>query len=298
MTEIGFLGVGQMGAAMALRLLHAGHAVHVWNRSLAATEPLVEAGAKRVATPEEALATGLAFSMLANDAAADATFSEATLRSASGTVHINMATMSTECSRALHQRHTLAGVHYAAAPVLGRPALAASGQLNIVASGSPIALERAAEFFPLLGKRMWNLGEDAASASLVKIAMNYNLIHAIQALAESVNLVERGGVDPHTFVEVLTDAAFTGSAYTGYGALIADRTYLPAAFSVELGMKDLGLAQSAATELSAALPTAETLHQVFAAALDDPELAELDWSAVAEITRRQRDAKIGGTGGI
>lgn len=290
MKRVGFIGLGTMGAAMALRLVHAGYSVHIWNRSHRAVNTLVEAGAVMVDTPADALAQGVAFSMLADDTAAQSVFSESTLRSVPDTAHINMATMSVASARDLHERHSRAGVHYAAAPVMGRPSLAASGQLNIVASGSQTALDRAEEFFPVLGKRVWHIGQDPSHANLVKIATNYNLIHAIQALAESVNLIERGGVDANTFVEILTDAAFTGSAYSGYGPLIADRAYLPVNFTIGLGMKDLELARSAAAESSSALPTGEVLHHIFATALADPELSQLDWSAVAEVTRRQRNA--------
>jgi 3-hydroxyisobutyrate dehydrogenase-like beta-hydroxyacid dehydrogenase len=287
MSDVGFIGLGTMGAAMARRLVDAGHRVVVWNRSPEAAVPLVEAGAVAASTPADALNAGVAFSMLANDAATDAVFADETLRAAPGAVHVNMATVSLETARRLQARHAAAGVGYVAAPVLGRPHLAAQGMLNIVAAGDGLLLDRADEFFPALGKRVWRVGDDPARANLVKIGVNYNLIHTMQALAESLNLMERGGVDGSTFVEILTDAAYTGSAYTGYGALIAQREYLPAAFSVALGLKDLSLAQAAAAETSAALPTAPVLQEIFEETLADPDLAQRDWSAMAEITRRR-----------
>ncbi|WP_341977939.1 NAD(P)-dependent oxidoreductase [Microbacterium sp. LTA6] len=287
MTTVGFLGLGTMGAGMARRLIDAGHEVLVWNRSRAPLEPLVAAGARPVATPAEALRAGVAVSMLANDAAANAVFSDETLRSAAGSVHVNMSTLSLDTVRDLVARHREAGVDYVAAPVLGRPHLAASGGLNIVAAGPEAALDRAEEFLTVLGKRTWRLGDQPERANLVKIGVNYNLIHTLQALAESVNLIERGGVDGSVFVEILTDAAYTGSAYTGYGKMIAERGYLPVGFSAELGLKDLNLARSAAQEFRAALPTASVLTDIFEQTLQDEELARLDWSAMAEITRRQ-----------
>ncbi|WP_449282061.1 NAD(P)-dependent oxidoreductase [Leucobacter sp.] len=286
MSQVGFIGLGTMGAGMANRLVEAGHDVLVWNRSRAALEPLVAAGARAVGTPAEALSSGIAFSMLSNDRALDAVFGPETLEAAAGAVHVNMATVSLDAARALHRRHAQAGVAYAAAPVLGRPHLAAAGRLNIVAAGSGAALDRADEFFPAMGKRVWRVGEDPALANLVKIGVNYNLIHTMQALAESLNLMERSGVDGAAFVEILTDAAYTGTAYEGYGPMIASRSYSPPAFSVELGLKDLTLVQNAAAEVSAALPTARILQRIFEDTLADPELSQLDWSAMAEITRR------------
>lgn len=286
MSRVGFIGLGTMGAAMARRLVEAGHEVLVWNRSRPALAPLVAAGARPVDTPEEALSTGIAFSMLSNDNALDAVFNSATLARTAGSIHVNMATVSPDAARTLDERHRTAGVDYASAPVLGRPHLAALGQLNIVAAGPAVALDRADEFFPAIGKRVWRVGNDPALANLVKIGVNYNLIHTMQALAESLNLMERSGIDGHAFVEILTDAAYTGTAYQGYGPIIASRDYTPPAFSVELGLKDLTLVQRSAAAVSAALPTAAVLEQIFTETLADPELSQLDWSAIAEITRR------------
>jgi 3-hydroxyisobutyrate dehydrogenase-like beta-hydroxyacid dehydrogenase len=99
-------------------------------------------------------------------------------------------------------------------------------------------------------------------------------------------MVERGNVSGETFIEILTDAAYTGSAYGGYGPMIATRTYEPVGFSVALGLTDLGLAEQAAADTGTALPTSPALRSLFESAMDDDRLSTLDWSAVAEITRR------------
>jgi 3-hydroxyisobutyrate dehydrogenase-like beta-hydroxyacid dehydrogenase len=286
MTEIGFLGLGSMGSVMAARLVDAGHSVHVWNRSPAASEPLVAAGAVLARSPEAAIATGLFFSMLANDAAAESVFSAEALAAApGGAIHVTHSTLSIAATERLASLHRDAGIDYIAAPVLGRPNVAAAGTLNIVAAGPASALETVAPYLDVLGKRTWSLGEDQTRAALVKIGVNYNLIHAMQALGESLALMEGGGVDGETFVEILTDVAFTGSAYTGYGKLIANRSYSPPGFAIALGLKDLGPTEQAADTLGVALPSAVVLRDMFETALADPALAELDWSAIAEVTR-------------
>ena len=291
MAEIGFVGLGTMGSAMVRRLLSEGHDVTVWNRSASRADALVEAGAVLADSLEQALSTGLVLSMLAGDASVEGTFTGALLASApAGTVHVNHATISTQAARRLASLHSEAGVAYVAAPVLGRAPLAAQGLVNIVAAGSPAALERVRPVLEALSKRLWVVGDEPSAASLVKIGVNYNLIHALQAIAESVTLMEHGGVDATTFVEILTDAAFTGSAYTGYGAMIAEQRYTPPGFTVGLGLKDLSLAEAAAGELGVVLATAPVLRDMFESALADPALADLDWSAIAEVTRRASDA--------
>jgi 3-hydroxyisobutyrate dehydrogenase-like beta-hydroxyacid dehydrogenase len=286
MTDLGFIGLGTMGSAMALRLVGAGHTVHVWNRSAPPIDALVAAGAVRADSIQSALSTGLVFSMLAHDDAAETTFTPAVLEAApAGTVHVNHSTVSIAAADRLTATHRAAGVEYVSAPVLGRASVAAAGQLNVVAAGEASAIATVQPILDVLGKHTWIVGDQPSAASLVKIGVNYNLLHTLQALAESITLIEQGGVDARTFVEILTDTAYTGTAYAGYGSLIANRTYSPPGFTVGLGLKDLSLAEQAASELGTVLPTAPVLRDMFVRALANPELAGLDWSAVAEITR-------------
>ena len=297
LQTIGFIGLGTMGTAMATRLADAGLPLSVWNRTPGRARALVSAGAAERDSVADVFAHAeIVLSMLADDAAVDAAFTEETLAGAAGRLHVNLATVSVGMSRRLAEQHEAAGVGYVAAPVLGRPDVAAAGQLGIVAAGPAELIDRAAPLLARLGKRTWRVGARPEQASLVKIGVNYNLIHALQALGESVSLVEHGGIDPQTFVDVLTDTAFTGSAYAGYGGLIARRSYRPAAFTLELGLKDLTLAERAAAELGAALPTAPALRAGFVEALADPDLADGDWSIIAEVIRRGPGAPEPGPG--
>ncbi len=293
MTTLGFLGTGTMGAAMANRLVAAGHDVVVWNRSPGAVDALVTAGARRAETPAEALAAPFSFSMLANDAAALAVLGSAEL--VAGTTHVSMASLSPDAVRTLAGRAGEAGVRFVAAPVLGRPNLAADGLLNILAAGDAAAIAELEPFFSALGRRTWPLGEDPARAAVVKIAMNYNIIHAIQAIGESMTLVEANGVASADFAELLSNTLFGGVAYTGYSDLIARRAYRPAGFSMALGRKDLGLAEEVASGAGFELPTSAVIRGLFDAALADEELAESDWAALAEMTRRRLPGGTEGT---
>ena len=286
MARVGFLGLGSMGQAMARRLLEAGHDVVVWNRSAEPRAELSDSGATAVETPAEALAVDLSVSMLANDDAADSVLSADNLPS-DRIVHANMASVSPDMATSLSERFAKAGHGYVASPVLGRPHVAAEGGLNILAAGSTGDIERMKPLFDAMGQRTWPLGEHAPTANVVKIAVNYNIIHAIQALAESVAITTTAGVKPEDFVEVLTKTLFGGVVYSGYGALVAERSYTPTAFSLELGLKDLGLAESAAHSAGLTLPSSAVLRGLFESALADPEIADKDWSALAEVTLSQ-----------
>lgn len=285
MAELGFIGLGSMGSAMAGRLVDAGHTVRVWNRHPAAAAALLEAGAVRADSAAEALATGLVFSMLANDTAVDEVFSAEALEGAEGGLHVNMASISPVAARTMVERHAAAGVAYVAAPVLGRPPVAAAGKLNILAGGADADIDRAAELLDILGARTWRIGTDPAQANVAKIAVNFNLIHAIEAIGESVALVENHGIDPAQFVELLTGTLFGGVSYAGYGDIIVNRRYTPPGFSAALGFKDLGLAEAAAAEVGVTLPTAPALRAVFEQTLAQPGGGALDWAAIAEVSR-------------
>ena len=286
MARVGFLGLGSMGQAMAMRLVDAGHDVVVWNRSPEPVAAALARGATAATTPAEALATGLSFSMLANDEVANAVLSDEVLAAGSGGIHANMASISPGMAASLDARCQTAGVSYVASPVLGRPQVAEAGQLNILAAGPTVAIEALEPFYDLMGTRTWRLGERVDAANLVKIAVNYNIIHAIQSIAESVALVERHGVVATDFTDLLANTLFGGVVYSGYGDLIARSDYLPQAFSLELGNKDLHLAIDSAAEVTLTLPTAVVLSDLFSQALSRPEFADLDWAALAEITRR------------
>jgi 3-hydroxyisobutyrate dehydrogenase-like beta-hydroxyacid dehydrogenase len=289
MARVGFLGLGSMGQAMARQLIDAGHDVVVWNRSEGPRVELQRAGATAVETPREALAVDVSISMLANDPAADAVLSPENLPEAR-VVHANMASVSPDMGEKLATRFAEAGHGYVASPVLGRPEVAAAGRLNILAGGDSRDISVLQPFFDAMGTKTWPMGEDARTANVVKIAVNYNIIHAIQALAESVAITTAAGVKPAEFVEVLTQTLFGGVVYSGYGRLIAERHYTPQAFSLELGLKDLGLAESTARAAGIELPSSAVLREVFEKALADPDLVDKDWSALAEITLRHHES--------
>ena len=287
MATIGFLGLGNMGKSMAGRLIEAGHDVVVWNRSQDPVTEMVALGARAAESPAEALATGASFSMLANDQAAEAVLSAENLAQGSG-FHANMASVSPDCGARLAAVAHEAGIAYIASPVLGRPAVAAAGKLNILAAGDADTISQAEPYFSVMGVRTWPMGDQPEIANLVKISVNYNIIHALQALGESISLVEKSGVDPEAFVELLANTLFGGVVYQGYGNLIAKKEYLPAGFTADLGLKDLGLAESAAAKVGASLPSAPVMRAIFEAALERKDLEGMDWASIAEVIRDDR----------
>src|SRR6266581_115269 len=140
--DIGFIGLGTMGSRIAANLLKAGHKVRVWNRSRASVDALARSGATPVANARDAFNGDAVFSMLADDAAVRAVIDPLLDGAPKGLVHVNMGTISVALARDLAARHRDHGLTYVAAPVFGRPELAAAAKLTIVVAGESSAVAR------------------------------------------------------------------------------------------------------------------------------------------------------------
>jgi len=276
-----------MGSPMARRLIDAGYDVTVWSRTAAHADDLVASGATRADSPGDAVATGHLFSMLASEDVLRAVLPAGLLRQAPpGFIHVNHATISARAAEEFAAGAADGGYGYVAAPVLGRPGVAAEGALTILAAGAPGAMAASMPMLEVMGRRVWLYGDAPSAANLAKIAVNYLIAHALQALAESVTLLERNGLDTGQFVQMINDSAFPGRVYGGYGEAIARRSYTPPGFTTVLGLKDVMLAVGAAADAGVDLPTAPVLREIFQTAVSEVG-EDLDWAAIAEITRRR-----------
>jgi len=286
--KVGFIGLGAMGSAMASNLLAAGHTLTVWNRSVAATRPLASLGARVAKTADRAVQGEVLCSMLANDQAVREVFLDGGLLDAMdrGTVHVNHATISVALAQQLVAEHAKRGLEYVAAPVFGRPDMAAAARLNILVAGRPAAIERARPLLEAMGSRVWPLGEAPERANVAKIAGNFMLASAIESMAEATALTRAYGVSAADFLDVMTNTLFASPAYQGYGKLIAEQRFKPAGFVLPLGYKDVGLALAAGDVQRVPLPFAGVLRDAMLEALAAGD-AELDWSALALVAARR-----------
>jgi 3-hydroxyisobutyrate dehydrogenase-like beta-hydroxyacid dehydrogenase len=284
--KIGFIGLGRMGLSMAANLVSAGHDLTVFNRSPGRSASLVVLGAHEAVHLAEACGGGAVISMLANDeAASDITLAKGGIIDylPKGAIHVSMSTISVELSKRLTQAHAKAGQRYVAAPVFGRPDMAAAAKLFIAAAGDPAAVDECQPLFGALGQKTAVIGTEPSAANLVKLSGNFLLASAIEALGEAVALVAKAGIDPSAYIEFLTSTVFNVPAYKTYGALIAQRKFEPAAFAAPLGYKDIRLTLAAAESLRVPMPLGSLLHDRFLRLLAQGG-ENLDWSAIGGLT--------------
>jgi 3-hydroxyisobutyrate dehydrogenase-like beta-hydroxyacid dehydrogenase len=283
--QIGFIGLGAMGSAIARNLLDSGHALHVFNRTPAAAEPLRLAGASVAASAAQAAAAAdVVFTMVADDAAAKAvTFGEAGLLAGlkPGALHISMSTISVAAARELTVRHREAGVGFVTATVFGRPDAAAARKLFVMAAGADEDLKVAVPLLEQVGQSVGKVGADPYQANLVKLIGNFMLTVVIESLGEACAVAGKAGLDPARVVELLTGTIFSAPPYKIYGSMIASQRFQPAGFALKLGQKDNRLMLAAAEELAVPLPLASLVHDRFLAARSHGAGDGYDWSALA-----------------
>jgi len=279
--EVGFVGLGQMGSPMVAQLIDAGHRLTVWNRDTAKTEPFLKRGASAAARPADAAGSGIVITMLANDEALEAvSFGKGGLLAAGpGILHISCSTVSVALTEKLTEAHAEAGQRFVSAQVLGRPDIAASGNLSVIAAGSATDMDEAQPLFDALGSKTLRMGDRPVMAAAAKVAANFGIAAIIETLSEQFRIAAAQGVPAAKMVELLIETNFGNRMIGVYGPMIAEERFEPAGFPLKLGRKDVGLAIAAAN--GATLPFADLLASRMDTiiAADD---GERDWSSLGQ----------------
>ncbi|MBV9850038.1 MAG: NAD(P)-dependent oxidoreductase [Armatimonadetes bacterium] len=281
----GFVGLGQMGQAMARNLLKAGFRLRVYNRTAERAEPLARLGAARAAQPGETVPPGgIVFTMLTNDqAVGDVAQGEHGLLNAlgEGGVHVSMSTIAPDTARWLARRHEERGQHYVAAPVFGKPDAAAAAKLWIATSGPADAKERARPFLEAMGQGIYDFGDDPGAAHVVKLTGNFLFGAAIEAMAEAYTLAQKNGISRQKVHDLFTDTLFACPAYKGYGRLIAAQRYEPVGAPPSLIRKDFRLVRELADRSETPMPLADLIHQRLTATVAKGR-DDRDWAGFAQ----------------
>jgi 3-hydroxyisobutyrate dehydrogenase-like beta-hydroxyacid dehydrogenase len=278
--KIAFLGLGKMGSAVARRLVQSGRDLTVWNRTCSAAEALLEAGATVAATATEAVSNAeVVFTMLNDDLAVEQVIlANGSLNSMRpGAIHVSLSTISIKLSRRLVSEHEKAGSDFVAAPVFGRPNVAADGKLWIVIGGKEASVATIRPLLEPLSRGVTLVSEDPWRANALKIGGNYLITAMIESLSESMNFAQKQGIDPELFLDAVNSALFRSPLYETYGKVMLHPPEHPGA-TINLGVKDMELFRDAAIEADLATPLADHFAADLKAA-QESGLGNLDWAA-------------------
>ncbi|OON70172.1 NAD(P)-dependent oxidoreductase [Hymenobacter sp. CRA2] len=282
---IAFIGLGQMGLAMATNLQLAGYPLTVYNRTEEKAAPLQARGARLAPTPADAVREArIVLSMVTDDDALMelTTGPDGILEGLpAGAVHASCSTVAPGTNAELARAHEEHGSHLVAAPVFGRPIVAANGQLWVCLAGAAEAKARVAPLLPFFSQGSFDLGEDVAAANVVKLCGNFMLGAAIEAMAEAFTLAEKSGVSRHQIYDIMTTTMFNSPAYRGYGRMIADEDYKPAGAAPFLLQKDLRLTLAEARDKHVPMPVATIILDHLTATVARHASADEDWTSFA-----------------
>ena len=278
--RVGVVGLGHMGHAFAVNLLEDGYQVLAYDRDPKRAAALT--GAQPAARFADLATCDVVLTSLPDDdaLAAVALGDGGLVRVlAPGAVHISTSTVSPDISRRVAEEHGRHRQDYVAAPVLGNPDFARERKLFVLAGGARSAVEKVRPLLERLGQRLFVIGEDAASANLMKLAANALTATTLECMGEVLALLRKGGIDRHLAYNVLTNSLFDSRVHKTYGGKIVDERYTPPGFAVPLATKDLRLALAAAEKSQVPMPAASLVHDHLVE-LAARGWAELDWSAL------------------
>ncbi len=282
--NVGFIGLGRMGQGMAGRIQSAGHDLLIHDPVPDQTRALEEAGA--VATDSPAAATvdrDVVISMLPSDTALSAVLEgEMGLLQKMPTTCMHMA-MGTHGILAINNAsaaHIAAGQEFIACPVLGRPDLAAQGLLGLVPGGPADAVAKVRPLLDVMSQQIFDVGPDPQAATAVKVANNFVLGCAIETMGEAFALVEKLGVEPSLYLEVMVQGLFSAPAYKIYGKMIVEESWDGHGATAVIGLKDADLALEAAAVADMPLPSTHIWREHLLRAIERGEGA-LDWAVMA-----------------
>ena len=266
--RVTFLGTGIMGAPMARNAAAAGMDVAAWNRSRERAEPLREDGVEIAGDPAAAIdGSDLVVTMLSDgDAVRGVVETEGVLEALRGRIWAQMSTIGIAAHDALRGLAAGEGIAYVDAPVLGTRQPAEAGELIILAAGAPETKERCGELFDAVGKKTVWLADEPGAASRMKVVLNTWIVGLVEALAESLALAERLGLEPAQMLEIIEGGPMDSAYAQMKGKMMVERSF-EASFPLRLAAKDARLALEAAEAEGLELPMLEGARTAMEAAV-------------------------------
>jgi 3-hydroxyisobutyrate dehydrogenase-like beta-hydroxyacid dehydrogenase len=291
--EIGFIGLGHMGTAMAANLAAAGYRVIAYVRRSGQMDKLAALGLNPTTQVADLFDCEIVVSMVPDDSAVrdivlggvDARVKGLVSGLKRDAIHLSMSTISTSTASRLSAEHARRRQSYVAAPVLGNPDAAKARQLFILAAGAPADVQRCQPLFDSLGQRTFVVGADPSHANLVKLLSNMMTATTLEMLGEVVAVAIKRGLDPKSLVDILTSTMFGGRAHKIYGDKIVWRSYAPG-FALPLVLKDVRLALAEAESAGVPMPSVDVVRDRLITGIARG-YTDLDWSALGLVAAQE-----------
>ena len=290
--KIGWIGAGRMGTPMAERLLKAGHAVSIWNRTRAKAEPLVAKGAKVVDKLADLASCDVVFSIVSTGKDLEEVYlGKNGVAAGAGKlprVFVDCSTISVEESAGIRKRLKERGADYVTAPVSGNAKVIKAGRLSAVVSGPEAACKTVMPLIEAIAPQGVSYVGDGELARVCKIAHSVMLGVVIENLIEITLLTNKMGVPRHAFLAFLNNSVM-GSMFPAYKSPALVNLDWTTTFTPELLRKDIDLGLELAREMDVPMPvtaaTREVLQGHFGAAMvqkNPQEYLQKDFAALAE----------------
>ncbi|PZG35025.1 NAD(P)-dependent oxidoreductase [Spongiactinospora gelatinilytica] len=276
--KLAMVGLGAMGGGIARRLLSSGFPLTVHNRTAAKADPLIEAGARWAAQPQDAARDSdvVMLSLSDEQAVDEVLFGRMLPVLKPGTVVIDTSTTSAAYAGAASERLAAHGVRRVELCLLGNPEMAAQGRLRLFAAGHQRDVAEVENVLAAIGEELRYLGPPGTACTM-KLAFNLLLGVQTVGLAEAVALGVRSGLDRTMLINAITSSGFCSPALAFRAAFMRRESYEPAAFRARLMVKDLRLAASDARSAGLTLPVcasaAGRLDEAVAAGHGDEDAA-------------------------
>jgi 3-hydroxyisobutyrate dehydrogenase-like beta-hydroxyacid dehydrogenase len=287
---VGFVGLGRMGTAMAANLAAGGIRVVAYVRRPDRFSELKALGLTSTTNIGDLFDCEFVVSMLPNDdAVRQVVFGRdrngldgLAAGMVPGALHLSMSTISTTAASQLAAEHARHCQGYVAAPVFGNPDAARARELYIIAAGASRDIDRCRSLFAILGRQTFSVSRDPSAANLIKLAGNVMTATTLEVLGEVISLIRKRGLNPETFIDVLTATMFGGRVHRIYGGKIAAQSYTVAGFVLPLALKDVSLALAEAEREAVPMPSVSIVRDRLLSGIARG-YAEFDWTALGLI---------------
>ncbi|HAV22640.1 MAG TPA: hypothetical protein DCX46_03945 [Bacteroidetes bacterium] len=285
-AQIGFVGLGLMGSAMAGRLMDKRFPLTVWNRTKDKAEPLVRRGAKLAKSARDlAMSSNIVITMLSTPEVVEALSDEILSGLAPGGIHVDCSTISPRITTALARMYIEKGSLFIHAPVLGSITQAAEGSLLIFAGGDRSAREKVRPVLDAMAKKVF-VFENVAEATHIKLLCNFFIASMIGTLSQSIAFARSSGVNPTALLEVISLSSLNAPMYQSKGPSMIAGEFAPR-FFLEHMLKDVRLMEEAAKDRAVSMPVVPVLRKLFEEGVQQG-LAKLDYSAILKVLEQKK----------